>query len=1472
MAYVTGNTILVGTTGKDTLDTWRNETFELYGLGGDDFYIVYGNDDQIFEAAGAGIDTVLAYADWGVGNEYYLAPNVENLILAGFGDYAYGNDLNNVITGNDEGVEFLFGAGGNDTLTGGSGDDNLDGGTGRDSMRGGAGDDSYVVDIAGDLVVENANDGYDWVVAYLGGTFTTYTLAANVEGLEAYSIGNMVLNGNPQDNEIYGFIGNDTLNGAGGDDYLYGDEGNDSLIGGTGNDELEGGLGRDILAGGAGDDVFFVDSDDAPVMEGAGAGDDTVVADGSVWQYTLSANVENLILEEGWKGLGNAGSNYLEGNDWDNELYGLAGDDTLDGREGPDWMEGGAGNDTYVVDDYGDRAVETLANAAGGGVDTVIASVDFDLGPNLDNLTLAGDEDIVGSGNALANLLVGNDGNNSLVGGAGNDTLNGGDGWDILAGGRDNDTYIVGTWGASIVELFNEGTDTVLSSVTFELPMNVENLTLTGTDAIDGVGNELANAITGNAGGNWIDGGKGTRVVSGVVYGDTMAGGLGDDSYLVDLGSGTGVVGDVITEALNAGRDTVYSTVTYTLGANVEDLWLLPAGGNINGTGNASNNLIVGNSGINALTGGAGNDELQGGAGDDVLNGGDGNDLLKGGAGNDAMTGGLGNDTYFVDGNADTVFEAAAAGTDTVALVMSSIPGPFVYTLNANVENLEMTSAVAANLSGNALNNVITGNIKNDTLVGGAGNDTLNGGAGKDSMDGGVGNDTYYVDNLLDTVIETTANAAGGGVDTVLSSVSFSLVNAGNADNLTLTGSADIDGGGNVLNNLIVGNAGDNQLVGGSRGNSGTDTMRGGAGDDDYEIDSAGDLVVENAGEGDDWVVAYMAGTFTTYTLPANVETLEAFAPGNVTLTGNALDNAIYGDIFNDTLSGLGGNDYLDGRSGNDVMIGGAGDDYFVVNVFNAATPTLGDQVRELAGGGTDTIYSSVTINLSAPAHTVAGVGMANVENLYLTGAGAIDATGNSLGNDIVGNYGDNVLQGAGGDDRFFFDAGTLGDADAIYGGTVGADAGTADALFALVADGDDIAPLVSGVETLNLGVSGDTSPTIVSLAAVTGETRVNLSGAADLALTGLDANATVGIGFGAEAADYMGVPAGFFGDLTLALTSSAGGSDQINVDVTAVLDADLAAVGVETLAFDLHGAAMSVDVSDLIGTSTFRLGGVGIAEFDGLANGADLSLRSFAGGAYLSSDTAPATSSLDVSVDDASAVLATDPGLDTLNIAATGVGPSQLDLSGVGANTNVVVSGDQNLTLYVQSDVDASALTGDLSVEVLGSGVSVTGGSGDDRLRGADDWATTLNGGGGDDRMEGGDEGDTLNGGAANDMLFGGDGNDTLTGGAGRDIFSIEALGVDTITDFKSHAVNPTDYDTLLLDTDVFGSLSTGFVSANNFVQGTAALDADDYLVYDGTSGKLYYDSDGSGAGTALQIASLGAFAVLNPDDIMVS
>lgn len=284
----------------------------------------------------------------------------------------------------------------------------------------------------------------------------------------------------------------------------FGSWDNDTLDGGAGNDTLDGGVGADSMAGGADDDTYYVDNAGDVVTEAAGAGIDLVM---SSITTVLSNNVENLTLTGGAAidGTGNVLDNHLVGNGAANVLRGGLGTDTL---------EGGQGDEIYYVNNLADLVVEV----SGQGYDLIVATSSYTIAANASVEELRGYYYLTGG---LA--LTGNEISNLIRGTLGDDTIDGGRGADILRGGDGNDTFVRDDLGDNVYETADAGIDTVLASVNTKLTPNVENLTLTGTASITGVGNALANDIYGNAGHNHINGDYGA---------DTMTGGLGNDTFV----------------------------------------------------------------------------------------------------------------------------------------------------------------------------------------------------------------------------------------------------------------------------------------------------------------------------------------------------------------------------------------------------------------------------------------------------------------------------------------------------------------------------------------------------------------------------------------------------------------------------------------------------------------------------------------------------------------------------------------------------------------------------------------------------------------------------------------------------------------------------------------------------------------------------------------------------------------------------
>jgi Ca2+-binding RTX toxin-like protein len=768
---------------------------------------------------------------------YYTNDNLSGL---GGSDYLFG----------DDGDDILAGGMGNDELWGGTGNDTLHGGEGNDILNGGSGNDVYLFNRGDDHDVVNNSDvisamdtirfgvgvsDNDVLAFSRGGSDVILKIKNSTDQIElrGYNYAANTVDGITYDRKI------DRVEFANG--VVWDQAKIQEILDQTANNKapvINGSVpALEAYQGSAFTYAFAVDTITDPDVW------DSIVysvkmQDGTALPGWLSfdpatktlsgtpgpADVGSMqFILSGTDNFGAAASTYvnfsvlppnqapvpanelgklLRGNSADNALHGGTGNDTLNGGAGADTLYGGSGDDVYVVEDSNDVLVEY----AGEGIDRVNSSISWTLGEHLENLTLIGSAAIDGTGNELNNLLRGNSADNRLYGGAGNDTLNGDLGADTLYGGSGNDVYVVDDAGDSIVEYAGEGTDRVNSSISWTLGEHLEKLTLTGSAAIDGAGNELDNVLRGNSGSNVLHGGAGNDTLNGGAGADTLYGGSGNDVYVVDD------QGDVIVEYAGEGIDRVNSSISWTLGEHLENL-TLTGSATIDGTGNELDNVLRGNAGNNVLRGGAGNDTLNGGAGADTLYGGSGNDV------------------YVVGDAGNVVVEYADEGIDRVNSSIS-------WTLGDNLENLTLTDKTDIDGTGNELDNVLRGNAGNNVLRGGDGNDTLNGGAGADTLYGGSGNDVYVVGDAGNVVVEY----ADEGIDRVNSSISWTL--DANQENLTLTGSAAIDGTGNELDNVLRGNSGSNVLHGGA----GNDTLRGGTGNDTYLFGRGDgiDRIVEN--------------------------------------------------------------------------------------------------------------------------------------------------------------------------------------------------------------------------------------------------------------------------------------------------------------------------------------------------------------------------------------------------------------------------------------------------------------------------------------------------------------------------------------------------------------------------------------------------------------------------------------------------
>jgi Ca2+-binding RTX toxin-like protein len=434
-----------------------------------------------------------------------------------------------------------------------------------------------------------------------------------------------------------------------------------------------------------------------------------------------------------------------------------------------------------------------------------------------------------------------------------------------------------------------------------------------GTSANDTiVGTSSSDELYGLDGDDTLQGGGGNDLLDGGIGADTMSGGSGNDTYEVDD------AGDTVIDS--SGIDTVRTTLAaYTLGAGLENLVLVPTGAARTATGNGLANIITAATGAMTVNGGAGNDTL----------------------------------SYVAE---------------TGAVIVDLLTG--------------VHGGMAADDSLTSIENV-TGTSFGDELRGTAGANVLDGGAGGDILEGRGGNDVYLLDDAADIVVE----AAGGGTDEVRLSGFAAYALAAEVEVARQMTAGALAATGNVLNNEIIGNVGADEFWGGDghdvlhgqggndilHGGDGHDTLVGGTGDDvmdgstgndAYVVDSAGDVVVEFAGEGKDQVLT----TLSSYSLGAHVEELVFNGSGSFTGTGNAADNLVSGGGAGDILVGAAGHDELVGQSGDDVLLGddgdlilggpgvdimagGAGNDQFRFGGYETGVGSSADRITDFASG-----------------------------------------------------------------------------------------------------------------------------------------------------------------------------------------------------------------------------------------------------------------------------------------------------------------------------------------------------------------------------------------------------------------------------------------------------------------------------------------------------------------------------------------
>ncbi len=950
----------VGGSGRDDSIWGGTGNDSLWGYGGyDSLYGEEGND----QLSGDDGDD---YLDGGVGNDSLFGGTGDDVLMGGDGaDYLYGESGNDVLYG-ESGIDVLVGGAGDDYLDGGyeddqlhgqAGADTLVGGYGADQLFGGDGNDQLVGEAGNDRLFGQTGDdtlwggaGDDLLVGFTASNETKQTLLFG-------ETDNDTLYGGAGNDSLYGGLGDDVLDGGDHDDFLVGDEGNDRLFGGAGADELQGNAGDDLLMGEAGNDRLFgyVGND---VLWG-GDGDDVLVGfspTNDAKQSLSAGETDDDILYGG------------NGNDY--ALGGL-GNDTLYGEAGNDDLEGGAGNDFLYGGDGMDRLFGQVGNDVLYGGDGDDLLMGFTASNEAKQTLNIGETD--------DDWLYGGAGNDRLVGGLGNDYLDGGAGADEMEGGQGDDTYVVNSVNDSILEFKGQGYDRVISSTTYLLNANIEELRLLEGFDIHGTGNALDNLLIGNSRDNILDG---------VTGADRMIGGAGNDTYFVDN------LGDETVELANEGTDTVQASISHTLADNVENIILLDFSKAERGTIDGQASLVYGYPKANEL------DYMQG----------DAEPTFRG--------------TCALTSIANLLSQADRPTTEGEVLRVAidnnwAVQDPELPAYQRGGSNYVQQQAILNSYG-----------IRNDLIVGyneaGTANLLRSGRGVLQAVNAGaLWDDPAYNDNGAINHMVTLTGVAYSETSGEL--LGFYIADSGRekvSDMTRFVGleqfrrAANVAGGyaiytleplklwdedinatGNAQDNLLVGNRGDNLLSGGAGndtlegqggndvldGGLGADVMNGGSGNDRYIVENAGDRVMEMADGGLDQVDSSIS-----YTLGAHVE--------NLTLTGSAAINGT-GNALANTLRGNAGNNVLNGGAGNDLMFGGAGNDRYIVD-------SVDDRVVELAGEGMDRVDTYVDYTLSD-----------NVESLTLAGTRAINGTGNDQQNWIGGNAAGNVIDGKGGTD-----------------------------------------------------------------------------------------------------------------------------------------------------------------------------------------------------------------------------------------------------------------------------------------------------------------------------------------------------------------------------------------------------------------------------------------------------------------------
>jgi trimeric autotransporter adhesin len=571
----TGADTLVAGSGIDTLVSGATGTDSLVGGTGNDLFFVNTTADKVTDATTSTSNTISSIVT------YTLPTNVNALIFTGTAALqGTANSGSDSLTANT-GADTLVAAGaGNDTLVSGT--------TGTDSLVGGTGSDTFVINNTADKVTDTSTSAANILVSSV-----TYTLPTDVNTLILSGTAALVGTGNAH---------------------------TDSITAGAGIDTLVAGSAVATLIGGSGNDTFVINSASDVITDTSTTTSNTI---SSTVSYTLPTHVNALIFTgtAALEATGNTGNDSLTANTGADTLVAGSGTDTLvSGATGTDSLVGGTGNDLFFVNTTADKVTDATSSTS----NTISSIVTYTLPTNVNALVFTGTAALMGTANSGSDSLTANTGSDTLVGaGAGNDTLvSGATGTDSLVGGTGNDTFLVNNTADIVTDTSSSASNTIVSSVNYTLPTDVQYLTLTSASALTGTGNSLLDLIVGNTGNDTLTAGSGIAALEGgrtagsdqikassnqaaLIGGagaSTITGGAFKDFYAAGSVSDsitTGATANVVSVNKGDGATTLAPTTSATnvlsLGAGIdtESLYFTKTGNNLILTDGVSGDSIT---------------------------------------------------------------------------------------------------------------------------------------------------------------------------------------------------------------------------------------------------------------------------------------------------------------------------------------------------------------------------------------------------------------------------------------------------------------------------------------------------------------------------------------------------------------------------------------------------------------------------------------------------------------------------------------------------------------------------------------------------------------------------------------------------------------------------------------------------------------------------------------------------------------